>query len=52
MKRVALFLTAKQIERLQARSRLTGAPVAELIRRAVDSYLDEQEAREKPRKRK
>jgi len=39
MKRTALFLREKQIEKLQKLSDRTGAPVAELIRRAIDVYL-------------
>jgi predicted DNA-binding protein len=39
MKRTALFLEHKQIAKLQRLSDITGAPVAELIRRAIDAYL-------------
>ncbi len=39
MKRTALFLKPEQVEKLQALSDKTGAPVAELIRRAIDMYL-------------
>jgi predicted DNA-binding protein len=39
MKRTALFLKEQQLEKLQTLSEKTGAPVAELIRRAVDNYL-------------
>jgi len=41
MKRTALFLKEDQLKKLQALSDKTGAPVAELIRRAIDSYLRE-----------
>jgi predicted DNA-binding protein len=41
MKRTALFLKADQVKKLQILSEKTGAPVAELIRRAIDSYLQE-----------
>jgi predicted DNA-binding protein len=41
MKRTALFLKEKQLEQLQALSGKTGAPIAELIRRAVDVYLEQ-----------
>jgi predicted DNA-binding protein len=41
MKRTALFLKAEQVKKLQALSEKTGAPVAELIRRAIDKYLKE-----------
>ena len=39
MKRTALFLKEDQIKKLLALSEKTGAPVAELIRRAIDRYL-------------
>jgi predicted DNA-binding protein len=39
MKRTALFLKTDQVMKLQALSERTGAPVAELIRRAIDKYL-------------
>lgn len=39
MKRTALFLKEEQIKKLQKLSDKTGAPVAELIRRAIDRYL-------------
>jgi predicted DNA-binding protein len=41
MKRTALFLKEVQIKKLQKLSEKTGAPVAELIRRAIDRYLQE-----------
>jgi len=41
MKRTALFLKEEQIKKLQKLSDKTGAPVAELIRRAIDKYLHE-----------
>jgi predicted DNA-binding protein len=43
MKRVNYHLTEKQIKRLQVFARKTGLTVAEIIRRAVDEYLDEKE---------
>jgi predicted DNA-binding protein len=39
MKRTALFLKEPQLEKLQKLSKKTGAPVAELVRRAIDAYL-------------
>jgi predicted DNA-binding protein len=39
MKRMALFLKEQQLGKLQKLSEKTGAPVAELIRRAIDAYL-------------
>jgi len=41
MKRTALFLEEAQLRKLQKLSEKTGAPVAELIRRAIDRYLIE-----------
>jgi predicted DNA-binding protein len=41
MKRTALFLKEMQIKKLLKLSEKTGAPVAELIRRAIDKYLKE-----------
>ena len=39
MKRTALFLKEEQLEKLQRLSEKTGAPIAELVRRAIDVYL-------------
>jgi predicted DNA-binding protein len=39
MKRTALFLKEEQIKKLLKLSEKTGAPVAELVRRAIDTYL-------------
>lgn len=39
MKRTALFLRPDQFDKLAALSKKTGAPIAELIRRAIDAYL-------------
>ena len=44
MVRTALFLRPEQTEQLQALSDLTGAPIAELIRRAIDLYLESRKA--------
>jgi predicted DNA-binding protein len=41
MKRTALFLKEDQLKKLLTLSDRTGAPVAELIRRAIDKYLKE-----------
>jgi predicted DNA-binding protein len=41
MKRTALFLKEAQIKKLKVLSDRTGAPVAELIRRAIEKYLQE-----------
>ena len=37
--RTDIYLTTDQVKRLKALNEKTGAPVAELIRRAVDEYL-------------
>ena len=42
MKRVDYHLTEKQIEALRSYSKETGLSVAELIRRAVDMWLEKQ----------
>jgi predicted DNA-binding protein len=39
MRRTALFLKEDQVKKLQTLSEKTGAPLAELIRRAIDKYL-------------
>ncbi len=41
MKRTALFLKEEQIKKLKKLSNKTGARVAELVRRAIDRYLQE-----------
>lgn len=42
MKRTALYLKEEQLKKLEAISSRTGAPVAELVRRAIDAYLEKQ----------
>jgi predicted DNA-binding protein len=39
MKRTALFLKEDQLKKLKRLSEKTGAPLAELVRRAIDKYL-------------
>lgn len=39
MKRTNIYLTEQQVKRLQARSQQEGLSIAELVRRAVDTYL-------------
>jgi len=39
MRRTALFLKEEQLAKLQTLSDKTGAPIAELVRRAIDAYL-------------
>jgi predicted DNA-binding protein len=40
MNRTNIYLTDTQVERLRRLQKETGAPVAELVRRAVDEYLE------------
>ena len=44
MIRTALFVRSGQMAKLQTLSKVTGAPVAELIRRAIDGYLEQRKA--------
>ena len=39
MKRINIYLTEKQIERLHQRAEKEGIPMAELARRAIDTFL-------------
>jgi predicted DNA-binding protein len=43
MKRINYHVTERQIERLKALSERTGLSVADLIRRAIDAYLEREE---------
>ena len=47
MKRVNYHLTEDEIKRLQGLAEKTGLSVAEIIRRAVDEFLDKKEKRTK-----
>jgi hypothetical protein len=38
--RTNIFLTRPELKKLRALSTKTGAPVAELVRRAIDEYLE------------
>ena len=38
--RTNIFLTKTELKRLRALSGKTGAPVAELVRRAIDEYVE------------
>jgi predicted DNA-binding protein len=49
MKRTNFFITEEQLRRLRAFSERGGLSVAEIVRRAIDAYLD---AREKEAERK
>jgi predicted DNA-binding protein len=44
MKRTNLHLKDEQLKRLRALSDKTGAPVAELVRRAIEAYLKQHRA--------
>jgi hypothetical protein len=44
--RTNIFLTKTELKRLRALSSKTGAPVAELVRRAIDEYLERLERTE------
>jgi predicted DNA-binding protein len=44
MVRTALFVKSGQMAKLQTLSQVTGAPVAELVRRAIDAYLEQRKA--------
>ena len=48
MKRVDYYLTAPQVERLKHLTETTGLTTSELIRRAVDEYLDKHRSPEQP----
>jgi predicted transcriptional regulator len=45
MIRVTYHLTRVQLDRLRAIARETGLSVAELIRRAIDAFIDRREAK-------
>lgn len=47
MKRVNYHLTDLQADKLRALSKKTGLSVAELIRRAVDEYLEKTKKRDR-----
>lgn len=41
MKRISMFLTLVQLRKLEKLSHKTGLSVSELVRRAIDKYLEE-----------
>jgi len=47
--RTNIFLTKTELKKLRALSSKTGAPVAVLVRRAIDEYLERFEKKEKRR---
>lgn len=44
MKRTNIYLKAKQVKELKALSAETGATMAELVRRAVDQFIERRKA--------
>ncbi|MBM4305664.1 MAG: ribbon-helix-helix domain-containing protein [Deltaproteobacteria bacterium] len=50
MERVGVYLTETEIKKLRGIQKKTGLSVAELIRRAVDTWLEEYEKKEKGKK--
>jgi predicted DNA-binding protein len=44
LKPISLAVRVSQLERLKTLSDITGAPLAELIRRAIDMYLEERKS--------
>jgi predicted DNA-binding protein len=47
LKRTTIFLRPSALDRLKALSRKTGAPVAELIRRGIELFLDKEAPKKK-----
>jgi predicted DNA-binding protein len=45
--RTNIFLTRIELKKLRALSRKTGAPVAVLVRRAIDEYLGKYEEKKR-----
>ncbi|MGA2468531.1 MAG: ribbon-helix-helix domain-containing protein [Thermodesulfobacteriota bacterium] len=45
--RTNIFLTRIELKKLRALSSKTGVPVAELVRRAIDEYLERFEKKQK-----
>ena len=45
--RTNIFLTQTELKKLRALSRKTGAPVAALVRRGIDEYLERFEKKQK-----
>jgi predicted DNA-binding protein len=45
--RTNIFLTKTELKKLRALSSKTGAPVAVLVRRAIDEYLERFEKKQK-----
>jgi predicted DNA-binding protein len=51
-KRTHIYMTDAQRAELAALSQKTGAPVAELVRRAVDAYLEKEREKNQPEQAK
>jgi Ribbon-helix-helix domain len=47
MKRTNIYLLPRQVKRLEDESKKTGAPVAELVRRAIDNTYPVEKAKAK-----
>jgi hypothetical protein len=52
MPRVGLYLTEPQVKKLKDISNKTGLAVSDLIRRALDDWLEKFEERERKKRRK
>ena len=46
--RTDIYLTEEQRSNLAALSQQTGAPVAELVRRAIDAYVEKEKGKNRP----
>jgi len=46
MRKLQFYLKTSHIRQLKAVAKLTGAPMAELVRRAVDEFLERRKAAE------
>ena len=47
MTRTNIYLTEKQLKKFKAISKKVGLPVAEIIRRAMDEWLEKYEAKQR-----
>jgi len=45
MTRINLYITERQLSQLTKLSEQTGAPLAELVRRSIDLYLERQQSK-------
>lgn len=44
MKRIQIYLDEKQLAKLKANKKKSGAPISEIIRRCIDKYLNNNKA--------